>query len=1127
MRRVTILSLIFVLAAAFVMPSAVFAASTGKIAGKVTDKDTGEGLPGANVVIEGTTRGAVTDINGEYFILNVTPGLYTLVGSMVGYHKVTQSGVRVNIDLTATLNFTHDNGLVESSIELTEIMVVATRPVVQADISANVANITSEDVEGLPITSVNEAVTLQAGVLADANGDLSIRGSDLNEISFTVDGMSMRDGRDNTPYSTVSFTSIKEMSIQSGGFNAEYGNVRSGLVNIVTKEGSTQRYNSDILMRYSGAQRDYFGPLPNDPNGYFWRPYTDSDVKNVGTHSDLSKWDVYRRRQYPQWAGWQTIIGRWASVSADPYHGMGVLDTGVDESKLPIADLQVDDAAISELFLWYRRKELDVKDPDYDLDGSFGGPLIPTMGNRMGGVRFLASAKRERRAYMMPRVIDSYENDWGRIKVTADITQNMKLSVEGMFGEELGLNPNRNGSPNMWRGNQEMGVQARSLRDYDSVWADHLDNTLRIQRNNIGLSLTHVLSPKTFYEFRIQRMNSDYLTDQLPERDLKAVVQHFNRNSDFAIPTAIQQVTQTTQTQIGVTEAPLGGWFMKNEIWVDGLEFGGHWAQNRDHSQVDVWTTRFDITSQRTQVAQFKAGFEVAASDYNINHETAQPFFKNNSAPKFIWERNPRQMAAYVQAKLEFNAMVANLGVRWDRWDANGDWWVYDDWTFAFSSKFGKDALDGSLEQAPVKKLNYLSPRLGISFPVTADSKLFFNYGHFRQMLNPHNLFIINEVNTGAVTEIGNPAHPMPRTINYELGFEQNLFDKYLLRINGYYKANDDQASGVTYTNLDQSVNYALFEPLSYDDIRGFEITVRKRRGKWVGGFVNYTFLQTKGGNFGFANVFENRLEQSDFIANTRSHYQNKPVSRPFGRLALELYTPRDYGPQVSSFYPAGNWDLTLLANWRAGRHQDWFGPEASDIPGLTNNVQWKSFKNVDLRLAKRFEFLGARSTFFLDIDNFFNLKHLNRGSADPQNSDRDWQAYMVSLHLPADTFKDDLPPYFFVPGNDGPGTFRESDTYVPIEIVANSAGLPANGLTGDAEISTGLPTGLEPDRRVLWYLDDTQQYMEYRSGSWSAADESFVNEVLDKKLYIDMPNNQFTRFLGPRRVIMGLRFSF
>ena len=97
----------------------------------------------------------------------------------------------------------------------------------------------------------------------------------------------------------------------------------------------------------------------------------------------------------------------------------------------------------------------------------------------------------------------------------------------------------------------------------------------------------------------------------------------------------------------------------------------------------------------------------------------------------------------------------------------------------------------------------------------------------------------------------------------------------------------------------------------------------------------------------------------------------------------------------------------------------------------------------------------------------------------------------------------------------------------MPIEIVSAAGDLPANGLPGDAEVTAGLPTGLESDRRVLWYVQETGQYHEYQNGNWAQANQDFVNEVLDNKLYIDMPNNDFIWFLNPRRVNLGLRFSF
>ena len=133
--------------------------------------------------------------------------------------------------------------------------------------------------------------------------------------------------------------------------------------------------------------------------------------------------------------------------------------------------------------------------------------------------------------------------------------------------------------------------------------------------------------------------------------------------------------------------------------------------------------------------------------------------------------------------------------------------------------------------------------------------------------------------------------------------------------------------------------------------------------------------------------------------------------------------------PQVSKFYPLGKWDMSFVGRWRAGQYSNWYGPEGGDIPGLIRNVQYKSIRNMDLRLTKQFAMMGVRAMFFLDVDNVFNLKRLNSSSANPGLED--WEFYMVSLHLPEDTFGEFEPPYPFIPGNDSPGSFRDYDTGV------------------------------------------------------------------------------------------------
>src|SRR3972149_3018371 len=77
--------------------SPLWSGTTGKITGTVTDKKTGEPLPGANIVVLETTLGTTTDLDGRYTILEVPPGTYDVQISFVGYQKIKINEVRVLI----------------------------------------------------------------------------------------------------------------------------------------------------------------------------------------------------------------------------------------------------------------------------------------------------------------------------------------------------------------------------------------------------------------------------------------------------------------------------------------------------------------------------------------------------------------------------------------------------------------------------------------------------------------------------------------------------------------------------------------------------------------------------------------------------------------------------------------------------------------------------------------------------------------------------------------------------------------------------------------------------------------------------------------------------------------------
>ncbi len=159
-------------------------AQTGKISGKVTDLETGEPLIGANVIINGTSLGAATNVDGEYIILNIPPNTYSMTAKYIGYKDVVQSNIRVSVGVTTEVNF----GLPSSAYELGEVVITQEKPLVNKNLTNTVNIVNSEDIQNLPVRGVANVVSTQAGVV-NQGGNLFVRGSRADQVAFYVDGV--------------------------------------------------------------------------------------------------------------------------------------------------------------------------------------------------------------------------------------------------------------------------------------------------------------------------------------------------------------------------------------------------------------------------------------------------------------------------------------------------------------------------------------------------------------------------------------------------------------------------------------------------------------------------------------------------------------------------------------------------------------------------------------------------------------------------------------------------------------------------------------------------------------------------------------------------------------------------
>lgn len=231
----------------FLLFGSILFASGGKFAGRISSEDTGQPLVGVNIIVEELSIGAASDLNGEFVILNIPPGVYTLKASYIGYASYRVQGLAISTGMTTHQDFNLRTEVVEGE----EVIVVAKRRIVQRDLTASQKIRTSEDIKNMPVESFLGVLTTQAGVNQGAGGELHIRGGRSNEVGYYIDGVSVSNPFfTNSLATNVSNKALSEMKVVSGAFNAEYGNAMSGIVNIQIKEGGKNYHGS--ISAYSG-----------------------------------------------------------------------------------------------------------------------------------------------------------------------------------------------------------------------------------------------------------------------------------------------------------------------------------------------------------------------------------------------------------------------------------------------------------------------------------------------------------------------------------------------------------------------------------------------------------------------------------------------------------------------------------------------------------------------------------------------------------------------------------------------------------------------------------------------------------------------------------------------------------
>jgi outer membrane receptor protein involved in Fe transport len=560
------------------------------------------------------------------------------------------------------------------------------------------------------------------------------------------------------------------------------------------------------------------------------------------------------------------------------------------------------------------------------FDAFMSGPLLPFLGDRL---TFNISLRRSQSEGYLYGVREHSPSDFAYFHPSG----NWYIQMSG-DSSYVPMNPSESSnflSKITWRVSPRLKISTQSIlsssqsKSYSHVYKYNPDgvSTGYSENNNHALKINHSLSPKSYYEANVFLSDTDYKNYLYKDTlDQKYV------NTDY------------------INTEPTSATFL----------FGGTQMGHTYRVSTSVGG-KFDFTSQINNNHEIKTGLSFRSDNlnernlqvlYNQNYDEPTVLLENKSPYHVYYDKDALQYSGYIQDKMEYSSMIMNLGIRYDAFVPNDS---------TISSLLYPEA-----DQKAAKTKTMISPRVGVSLPITDKGIFHFSYGHFYQMPTLRNLYRESYFGAGLAPTVGNPDLKPEKTVLYEFGFQQQFGNLIGMDINLFYKDIREllalQSIRYNSPNFGPS-NYSIYLNKDYGNTRGLTLSLTKRydpvskSSLWL----DYTYQKSEG----------NSVNSGAFYFSALSGIEEEKLIVPLSWDQSHLLNAT-----VIIGQPSGT-TLGIIGKISTGWPYTPSIPNANFVP-KPNSGRKPVQKNVDAKLETRKKVGGYRVALFVRVYNLFDI---------------------------------------------------------------------------------------------------------------------------------------------------------